>query len=205
MLAQNAGVKVDDMRAQVVKFATRNIEKLGWYHYTDPIREMQTSKRFSDLPFEIPGLFTPEMREVDFGDFGFEIAPYSMLPRSPSQDRQELLETMQSIIIPFAPLFQQQGINIDAAGIIELLGEYGNLKELDRVFTIPAVPMGGEGEGGGAQAQGGGMPQHTVRENVRRNISGTNARGLDQLLMMQLMSGGGEDGMGAASKMMQAG
>jgi len=205
MLSQNAGVRVDDMRGQVVEFSTRNIEKLGWYHYTDPIRDRKISKRFPDLPFEIPGLFTPEMREADFRDFGFEIAPYSMLPRSPSQDRQELMETMQQVVIPFAPLFQQQGINVDAAGIIELLGEYGNLKELDRVFSMqPVAGPGMEGmEQAGGAPQGGGMPAHTVRENVRTNVSATNQRGLDQLLMMQLM--GGQEGLGPASKLAQVG
>jgi hypothetical protein len=188
LLSQNAGVAVDDMRSKVVQLTQRVVDKLAWLRWTDPLNTYKMTKKIPGLPFSIETSITPEQREWDLGEVNIEVEPYSMLPRSPEQDRQELVETVGNIIMPLAPVLQQQGLGINATELLGMLQEYGHVRDLDRV--VSELDENGMPISESHEAKPG--PTKTTREYVRRNVSGKTTRGTDTALAQTMMGAGGD-------------
>jgi len=175
MLLQQAGVRVNDIREAVQTFAGRIIEKLAWWLWTDPQREMELSIH---LPggIEIPARWTPEAREGNFLDYNFQIDPYSLGSESPEQQYRKMMELVKEAVIPLSPFGAPQGSYPDVGKLISDLGRKRNIREVDEWWiegTPQVVPQQGGprttettnislGRGGQGTAQPAPKPQQPV-------------------------------------------
>ena len=126
------------------------------------------------------------MRDGDFIHYNFEVEPYSMAYRSPGQRAQDLMNYMQSIIIPLMPSFQEQGGVTDLQAFNELMSDLLNEPALIDIVKFsgmpsPQMPAGGEPPG---------KAPHTTRENIRHSVAhGPTEEGQAQQRVQQFMNG----------------
>ena len=135
------------------------------------------------------------MREGEIVEYEIDIAPYSMVDRSPSEKAKTLGELMQGFVIPLAPLLQQQGMKPNMDKFLELMAKYSNTEELlDIVTSLDEQDMAKMQQMQEMGAAGQERPTQspvTERRQVRENIPGSTRQGRDEA-MMQLLAGGGQ-------------
>lgn len=141
MLMGNAGLRLEDMRGQVVAFVKNIVKKLAWYRWTDPLRTSSVSSKRQgvEVSFEI----TPEMREGDFLDYNYDIDPYSMQARSPEQQYQKKFQWITEAVLPIAQLGAPIGQYINPQAIIESMAQDLGIVEADE-FILPGIPLGAQ-------------------------------------------------------------
>ncbi len=141
LLAQNASKRVADMQDRVISFTKDVINSLGFYLWTDPLINLPLTKRVPGMEqLSVPVTFDAESREGDFLDYNIEIEPYSMQHQSPQMKLQALVQVFQQFIAPFAPMMAEQGIGINFEGLLNTIGKYANVSELNEIleFTQPS-------------------------------------------------------------------
>jgi len=150
MLMANASVRIDDMRVCVYDFVREVGKKLAWYLWTDPQKMM--SLTYESQGVSVPVTFTPEQREGDFLDYNFDIVPYSMSPDSPARKYQQLLEIIETFIIPTLQIGASQGMMLDVAEVNSQFSRLTNLPELKDIYRqmAPQMGMGAMGAPGGS-------------------------------------------------------
>ncbi len=120
----------------------------------------------SDLPRSMGGsAWTPEDREGDWWQYNFQLDPYRREWKSPSQ-RIAKLEQVLGLFIQLLPFLQQSGGDIDVQEMVELYADLLDLPRLRRIITFQQMPLI-ERPGPAEMRQA----PHTVREEVRRNVS----------------------------------
>lgn len=192
MLKTSAAQRPRDMRARVLAFVRKVAGALAWYEWTEPLRERTLLKRIRGTQVAVPVLWAPETRRGHFIDFNFNICPYSLQSREPTEQFAVLMQFIQQIL-PLLPLAQAQGVSLDVAGLIRLGARYAGLSEIDEVLRVATAQ---------AAASEPVKPDHTVREHVRVNRTGT-AAGIEQLTAARELVGLGRStgqtaGTGAA-------
>jgi len=186
MLMQSASAMLQELVDITTTFATKTIEKLGWYYWYHPTFSM-------DVADQIPGTdlvdvvrFTPQMREGDWAQHNFDVVPYSMRHKSP-MERLATLRQFMSETMPAFQMMQAQGIDISWQVYADLYAQYSGVNDLKDVLTY-TTPTESAGEPvGEAPARA----THTIRENVRVNRPGATPQGQDQA-MQQLFMGGAQ-------------
>tara|TARA_R110001592_G_scaffold182683_3_gene426054 strand:+ start:6628 stop:8427 length:1800 start_codon:yes stop_codon:yes gene_type:complete len=195
LIAKSASARIADMQESATKAVKKVVNTLGKYLWYDPVASPTVLTKIPDTNFEASVEFTPEIREGEIIEYEIDIAPYSMVDRSPSEKAKTLGELMQGFIIPLAPLLQQQGMKPDMNKFLELMAKYSNTDELMDIITkfddqeISQMKQMQEVSGGGQE-----RPKQspvTTRKTVRENIPGSTRQGRDEA-MMQLLSGGGQ-------------
>ena len=171
------------------------INSLGKYLWYDPVASPKVKTKIPDTNFEVSLTFSPDIREGEIVEYEIDIAPYSMVDRSPSEKAKTLGDLMQGFIIPLAPLLQQQGMKPNMEKFLELMAKYSNTDELlDIVTQLDEQDMAKMQQMQEAGAGGQERPTQspvTERRQVRENIPGSTRQGRDEA-MMQLLSGGGQ-------------
>ena len=200
LISSSASARVSDMQEAATKAVKRVVNTLGKYLWYDPVSSPTVKTKIPDTDFEVSLEFTPEMREGEVVEYEIDIAPYSMVDRSPSEKAKTLGELMQGFVIPLAPLLQQQGMKPNMGKFLELMAKYSNAEELlDIVAPLDEQDLAkmqqmsemAAGPGGpGGQDRPTQSPV-TTRRNIRENVPGSSREGRDEA-MMQLLSGGGQ-------------
>lgn len=184
MLQQNSSIQVQDMRMAVEQWTEANCRKLLWYERTDPIRQQVIELSFQGLEVPIRDVLTPELRE---SDYTLEVIPYTMMPKSPSEELAELKSSVAEIIMPLLPVLQSQGLTIDANQLVQIIADKGDIKELSGLL----MSMDPEQQQMQAQQQQAmGKPPATKREYVRRSISGQTNKGLEAQYVQAINAAG---------------
>lgn len=199
MLMQSASAQIADMQDAVTVFAQDVFKSIAWYEWTDPIRERVLQKTVPGTDVSIPVLWTPETRQGDFLDFNFTIIPQSMREDSPAAKISKLNNILQQMILPMMPLFESQGLAIDARKLLMLISDYSNLPELEDVVIAadPAMQEPGMQPAGNPQPEIR-MPAHTSREYIRTNRPGATRVGKDMSMIQTLLGGGVQPSEGQA-------
>lgn len=187
LLAQNASKRVADMQDRVISFTKDVINSLGFYLWTDPLINLPLTKRVPGMEeLSVATTFDAESREGDFLNYNIEIEPYSMQHQSPQMKLQALVQVFQQFIAPFAPMMAEQGIGINFEALLNTIGKYANVNELNEIleFTQPSgmydKPMVGQ------PPQKMGTTRH-ISERVNR--PGATRSGKDAALMQTLLGG----------------
>ncbi len=195
LIARSASARMADMQEAASKSVKKVINTLGKYLWYDPVASPKVKTKIPDTNFEVSLTFSPDIREGEIVEYEIDIAPYSMVDRSPSEKAKTLGDLMQGFIIPLAPLLQQQGMKPNMAKFLELMAKYSNTDELlDIVTQLDGQDMAKmqqmQEAGVGGQERPTQSPV-TERRQVRENIPGSTRQGRDEA-MMQLLSGGGQ-------------
>lgn len=192
LLAQQAGVQVDDMRSRTAFFSKANIMKLAWYRWNH-MSETDVSRKVKGTDIEYTTQFGPLTREGELFDYEIDIEPYSMQPESPEQEYKKLQELLQTTLIPLAPVFQQAGTTFDAVNLTKLLARYRDVKDLDMIL-MPAPPPPQPEQGGPGMQEPPGKAPVTTRNYVRENRSAPVPRSQENQLIQQMMGAAANNG-----------
>jgi len=173
-----------NMQYRVVKFTSDVCRDLGWLLWIDQIKEMP-------LEFESEGgtvhqTWDGELREGDFLDYNFEIEPFSMQYKSPSERINGLTTFITQVALPMQQNLQEAGGRIDFQELVEL---YSDLMDLPRLRTLITFEEPKEGRPGPSPD----IPQkanHTVRETVRKNVPTGGTQTSRSNVMQQILQGG---------------
>jgi hypothetical protein len=183
-----------DMQESASKSVKRVVQTLGKYLWYDPVSSPKIKTKIPDTDFEVTLEFTPDIREGEIVEYEIDIAPYSMVDRSPSERAKTLGDLMQGFVIPLAPQLQQQGMKPNMAKFLELMSKYSNTDELMDIVTqlddADMSKMREMSEMGGSGERPTQSPV-TTRRQVRENIPGSTRQGRDEA-MMQILAGGGQ-------------
>ena len=182
LLTASSSQRILKMQTSVLNFTTKVVRKLSEYLYTDPFIILPQIKRYGNT--EVPMHWTPEDREADFTQYNIKIQPYSLQHRSPSEKLELIKNTIHQLYAPFAQQFAAQGVSLDLEALMKLVGEYGDLPELEEIliYTNPRHPD--EGPERALQSP------VTSRTNTRINRPGSTSQGKDEAMMTSLLGGG---------------
>lgn len=186
MLNASANKRTGNMQRRVIDFVRSVCKSLAWYEWSEPLKERSLVHRGYGM--EAESLWATETRQGDFPQYKIEIEPFSMQYLSPSARVQTLMQIVQQVIGPFAPMIQQQGGTLDFKALIGLVAKYMNIDELNDVLVFQGAP---EQQPDGPGAERTRKPPVTQRNYTRRSVSEATPQGKDRTMMESLMAGGG--------------
>jgi hypothetical protein len=196
LLAQSSSEMVRDMQAKVIDFTKDIITDLSWYLYSDPYIRLPLTKPvegYGDIAFE----WGPEARTLDFFNYTFDVEPYSLQHKGPTQRMQMLMQLATQIFIPMAPLMEQWGMQFNFQKFVEMLSKYGDLPEISELISseLPTpheemyVPRHENEQAHPNEAR---QSPVTQRNYTRSNIpTGGTQQARDAKTIQTLMKGGG--------------
>ena len=194
LISKSASARIADMQESATKAVKEVVTAVAKYLWYDPVTKPTVLVKIPDTDYEASVEFGPEIREGEIVEYELDIAPYSMVDRSPSERAKTLGELMQGFVIPMAPILQQQGYRPDMGKFLELMAKYSNTEELTEIVKkIDQQDMANiqqMQEVGGDQERPTQSPV-TTRRNIRENVPGSTREGRDEA-MMQLLAGGGQ-------------
>ena len=173
-----------NMQYRVVKFASELTRDLGWLLWVDQIKEMPMEFEEAGATFRTS--WDPTVREGDFLDYNFEIEPFSMQYKSPSERVNGLTGFLTQVAFPMQQQLMQAGGQIDFQELVEI---YSDLMDLPRLRSVVKFEEPKGDRPGPSPAM---PPQanHTVRETVRRNVPTGGTAESRSNVMQQVLQGG---------------
>lgn len=179
IIASSASGQVRELQTRVAKAARGVIRDMAWYLWEDPTTFVPIEKKIGTMV--LPDAFTAQTRRGSLHDYKIDIDPYSLQEQPPGVRLQQIERFLTNIAGPLAPMFQQQGLSLDAQEIVSLYGRYLNMPEISSM-VVPVQPQpGGEVEEG--------MPAQTTRRYERVNKSTATRQGRDKVMEQALFGG----------------
>ncbi len=195
LISKSASARIADMQGNRHQGREECCHCTGQVPLVRPRGDPDSLVKIPDTDYEVSAEFSPEIREGEIVEYELDIAPYSMVDRSPSEKAKTLGELMQGFVIPMAPILQQQGYKPDMGKFLELMAKYSNTEELTDIVKeidqsdMDTIQKMQEASGGGQERPT--QSPVTTRTNIRQNIPGSTRGGRDEA-MMQLLAGGGQ-------------
>jgi hypothetical protein len=184
IIASNSSGQVRELQVRVSK-ATRNVVRdIVWYLWEDPTVFVPIEKKVGTI--SIPDAFTAESRKGALSDYRVDIDPYSLQDMPPGIRLQQIERFLSNIAGPLAPMFQQQGLSLDAQQVVELYTRYLNMPEIDSM-VVAVDPMAGQ------DSPDDGMPAQTTRTYQRVNRSTATQKGRDKVMEQALFGGNAQE------------
>jgi hypothetical protein len=137
MLQANASKQLQDMVLQVHHFTRSIVRKLAWYLWSDPYIQIPVIKQLGEFKLNVS--YTPDVREGDFFDYGFNIEPYSMSMMSPELRFQRLMQLISGVVLPTAQIAAQQGSMLNVSELVQECARFLDVRNLDR-WWITGLP-----------------------------------------------------------------
>jgi len=149
ILMASSNQTVEDLQDRTLLFTEFATEDLAWFLYYDQnipiplIKEVANGRRMA-------ATLSPKDREGDFLEYNFSISPYSMRPQTPDSKFGTMMQLLNGLMAPFAPMMQEQGLTIDMQAVLRHAAQWRNLPEIEDMvtFTSPSQQqqMGPVGE-----------------------------------------------------------
>ena len=185
ILGANASQRIVFMRRRLNTFVSQILNQLAFYLFDDPFVDMDLEKPIRGTSATVGFSWNPDTREGDLREYNITIEPYSMVYKSPQTQLNAIMQLLQTVVLPLAPMMQAQGIAINFEKILRTLAEYADITELSDFlsFDTPVMdrgPVGGPGD----------LRQSpvTTRRYERTNRPGA-ARGQKENALMQTLLG----------------
>jgi hypothetical protein len=194
LLGEAASAQMRDMVDRTIASVREIFYALAYYEWNDPIKRRTLEKPIPGIELTIPVEFGPEQKDADFDVFDLNIDVYSLQDNSPSARLQKLGAIVQQYVLPLAPMIQQNSGTIDVQKIFKLVAKYSDFPELEEIVTFVDQATLPSSPSGSLEA---GMPANTNRTYTRVGQPGMSRGGEAASLTQQLLSGGGEESMGA--------
>jgi hypothetical protein len=171
LIIGSASQQVADMQDQVEDATSKICKSLAWYMFYDPFIEMPATKRLPGIPIDIPITITKEMLEGDFLDYNYSIKPYSLQEETPANKFNTITTIFSNLVLPMAPMLQEQGLTIDFQEFMDLISRMKNLPELSDILISSSNP---NKEGKPSSKVYGSAPVKTTREYIRKDAGSLN-------------------------------
>lgn len=175
LLAEGASRSMQDMQERTVEFTSQVIRAMCWYWKHDPFRVMRTKYAVPGTP-EIEAMRTvgPRDREpVSFEEMEVRIDPYSLRHKSPEERMAMIDQMVTQVLVPMAPILQQQGVVFDAEKWLEIKEQYMDEPGLRDLLSTADPPTVESSTGADAAPK----PGQTERKYVRENRPGRTEQG----------------------------
>lgn len=201
ILNSNSSAQVAALQSLNVAAFRRAYESLAFHWWHNPVLSYKTSRQVAGQ--DIPVHITPQMRQIPFDNLEIDIDPYSLQPDTPAKRGGKLMQIMQTVLLPLAPVLKEQGITVKWPVMLQLLSQYLDIPDLADILAMgppPQMqgPMGIAQEA--TQGESPGMAPNTTRTNVRVNRPGMTNKGHEQIMAQLLGGGGNADQRGAAMR-----
>jgi hypothetical protein len=174
MLQANASKQLQDMVLQVHTFTRNIVKKLAWYLWSDPYIQIPVVKELSELKLKVS--YTPDVREGDFFDYGFDIEPYSMAQMSPEMRFQRLMQLVSGVVLPTAQIAAAQGSMLNVNELVKECARFLDVRNIDREMN-PYQPQQGTP---GGQADGRFSDGDAQGDNMNNSLQHMNRTGGEQ-------------------------
>jgi hypothetical protein len=197
LLSDAANARINYMRDQTIDFVRSIFRSLAWYEWTDPVRERIIEKRVKGVDIALPVKWSPDTREGDFLDYNIDIDVYSMQDDTPSLKLQKIGMALERFVFPALPMIEAQGGRIDFQKLLGMVGQLGNVPEIEEVVVFGDPPAGVPRQGGSATPTLA-KPANTTRTYERVNRPGATRAGKDDVLSRLLMGGNVQDAEAAS-------
>lgn len=184
MLNANASSSMKWMQQSMVKFTSEVFDSLLWFHHHHPVNRMTSYREIPGLDAPIQRIVTPQDRQkVPYEEIQRQIDPFSLTHSTPGERLSFLNQVVTQTLIPMMPLLKEQGVGLNIAKYIELVGQYGNSPDLSEIVTnlAEAAPQEGGEEGGSTK------PASTHREYNRHNLSTQTGEGAVKANLQSMM------------------
>lgn len=148
--------------------ATRELVRGLWFMlWHDAAKRMPGRLDVPNVPgATVDATWTPEFRMGRFDEYSLSIDVHSMGYRPPQQKFADIVQLVTQVYAPLAPVFLQQGGQIDMQEFTEAAAEALQNPRIKRIFNF-AAPRPGEQPDMPQSA--GGMPTQTTRNYVRQD------------------------------------
>lgn len=187
LLTKSASQRVQDMQQRMARFTRNVITDLAWYIWNDPLISVPIQIPVGKTGIVIDDVFDASKKNGDFFSFNFDVEPYSMQQRTPSERLGSVMTFAQQVLMPMLPMLMQSGIGMDFEKFFKLFSEYMNLPELADLL----IYANGENvERPPPSDPPPGKPGFTTRKTVRENRSGASRHGKDMSMMSEMMGMG---------------
>ena len=187
LLAGQSSARARDMTYRSRRFMKRNLEKLAWYLFYDPLIELPMTKQVPGTNIVVETALTPEDMEGEVLEYDFDIVAYSAEDPTPASIVRSLQEFMQGILMPML----QMGAGPDALWpIARLYARYMHISDSDLndiMVSVGAMPSPEERTQMGGPSHERTMPTQTTRTNIRRSVP-TGEAGVNAAVMQSLMA-----------------
>jgi hypothetical protein len=182
ILGAGAGARIIKWQDRTEEATREVVEAIGDYVWHDPLRDDRFMREIPDTGIEVPVVFNDQVKEGDFGDFNLRLQPYSMQGRTPAERLGMILQSIERIYMPLAPVLAEQGVVLDAHKTFEIIAKYGQIPEINEIL-IRAQPTAKQERGPQDTRQA----PNTTRTNVRVNRSQANRKGQDSTVINALL------------------
>lgn len=194
ILNRNASQRLRDMQDRATSASKGVMEAIVNYIWNDPITQIDFPKPAGESGIVVPGRFSRSISEGDLTQYAIDVQPFGQQHKSPADKLQSIMTVLERIILPMAPLMQQQGLSVDVRSLISKIADLGDLPEIqDIIIQAPQQP-----EEGGPSGDRPLQSPNTSRTNVRVNRPGATRRASDSALSSVLLGGNVQQSQRAA-------
>lgn len=188
LLASTASKRLGQMQGRVQRFVRQIFEDIAWHVWHDPMLKMPLVKHSKEGNADIAFVFEPEQRRGKLSQYDIKIDPYALEYSPPGARLQKLMTILTRIVVPMAPIWQAQGMQISAKELTRILSKYANLPEIEDLFEKTGIPE----QSGAAPPSERNRPRQspvTERNYTRTSRPGGTAQGRADILTRALMGG----------------
>lgn len=184
LISEQASAQVQEMQDRTVAGTRKVFEALGQLWWENPVLTYSASREVAGM--QIPVDITPQMRQIPWDKLSFSIDPYSMQNQSPQSKAGQLMQIVQTLLMPAMGQMQQQGITLKMPALLEILGRYGDLPELADILE-QGPPPDQQGAAQAAQSAVQHAPAVTSRTNTRVNAPTQTPKNASSVMAQTLM------------------
>jgi hypothetical protein len=180
MLQANASKQLQDMVLQVHRFTRSITKKLAWYLWSDPYIQIPVIKELGEFKLKVE--YTPDVREGDFFDYGFDIEPYSMSMMSPETRFQRLMQLVGQVVLPTAQIAATQGSMLNVSELVNECARFLDVRNIDKWWMtgVPqetqmnpympeqGAPKSGQGDGRFSSSDNDGSNMNNMLQHMNR-------------------------------------
>ena len=184
MLTETASRLVNHMQERVIDFVREVCRDLTWYLWHNQNGAISVVEKYPEKDYVVD--VTPDDRVGGYFDYLFDIAPYTMQSRTPKMRMQAVMQWLQNVIMPAAPIFAQSGWTLNGNELVKMIEEFDDLPEIKKILSKidPAIKENPQDQ------QGMPKPAVTKRTYERVNTPGRTQRGANYALTQALMGNG---------------
>lgn len=140
LIHQSASSLIRFLESRLSEVGLRVLKKHAWWTWTEDIRGWEgMAERIPNTGVVIPWAFTPQERAGRFLDYNIEMAPYSMVTRTPSENAQIMMQIWNNVVRPNAELIMQSGGLPNAMEYVRYIS-----KQYDVPYNVLVQKMDGE-------------------------------------------------------------
>ncbi len=197
LLAEGGNSLISELEAKTMDFLKGVTTDLAWYIYSDPTGTRKLVKKLEGTKYQTTVNWGPHRRQRDWFLFEFEVDPFSVHARSPSERLQLLMQLMPAALqmSQFQQVLQQGGGDFDMEAAWRLITRYSGLTEFSELLTFGGVPVT-------AAPKSDRMPSTNTpgipHEYIRRNISSGGGPEPQQQALAQMAAAGNNNDGGTA-------